>query len=391
MNKLFFSPYDNLMKKLIFFIIIVFIFVSISTLLLSKENSIQLVTSTGRAVIIENDVIKAKKRALDDALYLATLQGGAKVDGYSTVDSNTNLKENLIIRPSSDIIDFKILEEKQDKTHYVITIQAALLVNELNVSCSERKKLNLTIFKTHYSVSSKTPAWSNEIPLKFSEILIKNFISLNDINIKNSSDYYINPSKESNISKTLDYESLTETKVSIKNGEFSLIPKMMINFEQSRIHRFSRELSFDIKLEIYEGPNYNYITDINYNFSLDLGPKTGYPHIDSFYRVSRDKLNELISISLSKLHYRILDNLKCVPLEARIIINDGKLIAPIGTNQGLYSGKIGIVSEFPENKSMQNWYVVSVKTSNSDFSILESLNPEIDLSLLNGKKIRFID
>ncbi len=40
---------------------------------------------------------------------------------------------------------------------------------------------------------------------------------------------------------------------------------------------------------------------------------------------------------------------------------------------------------------MENWFVVSVKSSNPDFSILETLNPEVDVSLLNGKIIRFID
>ena len=391
MNKLFYSPYDNLMKKLIFFIIAIFTFVSISSLLLAKESSVQLVTTTGRSVIIDENVNVAKKRALDDALYLASLQGGAKIDGYSSIDANTNLKENLIIRPSSDIIDFKILNERVEKSHYIVEIQAALLTNEISVSCTERKKLNLTVFKAHYLVSSKTPAWSNEIPYKFSQLLFRNIQSLNNINIKNATNYYVNPYKEKNISNTLDYEALTESKVTIKNGEFSLIPTIKIDFKQSRIHRFSREISFDLSLGIFEGPNYNYITDINYKFSLDLGPRTGYSHIDSFYRVSEDKLNELMDISLSKLHYRIIDNLKCVPLETKVVINDGKLIAPIGTNQGLYSGKIGIINDFSDKRIMENWFVVSVKSSNPDFSILETLNPEVDVSLLNGKIIRFID
>ena len=98
-----------------------------------------------------------------------------------------------------------------------------------------------------------------------------------------------------------------------------------------------------------------------------------------------------MDISLSKLHYRIIDNLKCVPLETKVVINDGKLIAPIGTNQGLYSGKIGIINDFSDKRIMENWFVVSVKSSNPDFSILETLNPEVDVSLLNGKIIRFID
>ena len=58
----------------------------------------------------------AKKRALDDALYLASLRGGAKVDGYSNVDSFTRLNENLLVRPASTITDFVIIDESNDKT-----------------------------------------------------------------------------------------------------------------------------------------------------------------------------------------------------------------------------------------------------------------------------------
>ena len=69
-------------------------------------------------MIIEGDVETAKKRALDDALYMASLQAGAKVDGYSSVNTNTSLNENILIRPSSSIKDFVIIEEKEDSTHF---------------------------------------------------------------------------------------------------------------------------------------------------------------------------------------------------------------------------------------------------------------------------------
>ena len=38
-------------------------------------------------LIVENNVSLAKKSP-EDALYLASLQGGAKVDGYSSVDEH---------------------------------------------------------------------------------------------------------------------------------------------------------------------------------------------------------------------------------------------------------------------------------------------------------------
>ena len=57
----------------------------------------------------------------------------------------------------------------------------------------------------------------------------------------------------------------------------------------------------------------------------------------------------------------------------------------------LKKGKIGLVSNSNLNNSMENWSVVSVINSNPDYSVLETLNPNVALSELDGKIIRFID
>ena len=56
---------------------------------------------TGRAVILDNNVEKAKRLALEDALYLASLKGGAFVDGFSSVSKNTILNDQSIIKSDS--------------------------------------------------------------------------------------------------------------------------------------------------------------------------------------------------------------------------------------------------------------------------------------------------
>ena len=173
MKKFLISPIDNVLKATIIFLLGVIAILFSSTILLAEENSLKLVNSTGRSVIIDNDEESAKKRALEDALYLASLQGGAKVDGFSSIDNKTNLSENLLVRPSSEIIDFKVLEESSDKTHYKIKIQAALLFKESNINCSQREKIKLSFLKPHFIVSSELPAWTNKLPNVFQKMMIK--------------------------------------------------------------------------------------------------------------------------------------------------------------------------------------------------------------------------
>ena len=113
MKKIAYSKVDELLKELTVFFSSLLLLLFFTTFLVAQDFSHREIITSGRAVIIDNDEETAKKRALDEALYLASLQAGAKIDGYSTVDQTTSLNENLLIRPSSSIKDFVILEEKK--------------------------------------------------------------------------------------------------------------------------------------------------------------------------------------------------------------------------------------------------------------------------------------
>ena len=68
---------------------------------------------------------------------------------------------------------------------------------------------------------------------------------------------------------------------------------------------------------------------------MDWKQKKPIPHIDVFLKVSEDKLIEFVNKSISKIQYRILDNLKCQPLRVEIELVNNELTIPIGLNQGL--------------------------------------------------------
>ena len=93
----------------------------------SLQNSFQFTTATGRAAITENVTEElARVRALEDALYLAALQGGAKINGFSAVATDTSVQDHFVIRPSSKILDYTILSENKIETQIEVTIRAAV-------------------------------------------------------------------------------------------------------------------------------------------------------------------------------------------------------------------------------------------------------------------------
>ena len=98
---------------IIAYLIILSFFLNNSVNAKAKKNFKQ-VEATGRAVLVDGNIEISRKRALEDALYLAALKGGADINGFSAITSNTVINDQSIVRATNRVIDFKILNEKQD-------------------------------------------------------------------------------------------------------------------------------------------------------------------------------------------------------------------------------------------------------------------------------------
>ena len=392
MKKFTYNKVDSVIKELIIFITTLLFFLFTSTLLVAQEISHKAIISEGRAVIVDGNEVVAKKRALDDALYLASLQGGAKIDGYSTVDTNTSLNENLLIRPSSSIKDFVILEESKDETHYSVKIKAILVSLNSLLDCSARSNINLSYFKPNFVVSSKLPAQLQNLPLLISQKIFENLTRIDQISLKDSTSFDFNPKKFSALPVSLDYEAIVEGRSgSLKSGEFGIHTLIEVKRSKGTMTRFLNKADIALTINLFEGTNFNIIDTLNYNFSVLLGIETGYQHMDGFYKIPYDKIAEVVQDSISKMQFRVKDRLKCYPLEARAELVKDVLTIPLGINQGVQIGKVGFASNSNPNHSMRDWIVVTVKDSSGDFSVLEILNPSNKKEDINGKLIRFMN
>ena len=75
------------------------------------ETKFKQIEATGRAVIVPDDIQVSRKRALEDALYLAALKGGADINGFSAITSNTVINDQSVVTATNRVIDFKIIKE----------------------------------------------------------------------------------------------------------------------------------------------------------------------------------------------------------------------------------------------------------------------------------------
>ena len=110
-----------------------------------SEDKLEFVTSVGRATLDSpEDTTVARRRALDDALYLASLRGGAKVNGFSSVGTGTELNDNFVVRPTAKILDYAVVKEVIKGYKYLDEAIEFATESGLNISDAEIIRTNST-------------------------------------------------------------------------------------------------------------------------------------------------------------------------------------------------------------------------------------------------------
>ena len=121
MNKIILK-FINIYK--IFMLIALFTF---NFALYAEDNSnFKQVEATGRSILLPENIETSRKRALEDAIYIAALKGGADINGFSSISSNTVINDQSVVKPTNRVMDFKILSETQDKQYLTIKIRAVV-------------------------------------------------------------------------------------------------------------------------------------------------------------------------------------------------------------------------------------------------------------------------
>ena len=192
-----------------------------------NDSNFRKVEATGRAILIDGNIDVSRKRALEDALYIAALKGGANVNGFSSIGANTVINDQAVVSAANRVIDFKIIKEIQEKEFLSIKITAIVGGNLSSKNCKIRP-INISLFKGAYSVGSDVPS---NLSRKMSLWLSQSYEIISQIpnvNVTNYRDQLIEKIIESNINPSFDYNALTNGVPFIQSGDYSLVPHLTL-------------------------------------------------------------------------------------------------------------------------------------------------------------------
>ena len=354
-----------------------------------SEDKLEFVTSVGRAALDSpEDTTVARRRALDDALYLASLQGGAKVNGFSAVGTGTELTDNFVVRPTTKILDYAILKEVIKETHYEVTIRAAIgSLNQKN--CKNSNLVNITAYKPSLSLSPTAPAWLGPILTQLYLEMLTSIESRPNVEITRAYDVALNSKTLQATNDLYDYTSLTAGRVRTNVGSFAYVPKITAAI-QNNTGSINNEttLIMEITSTLYYGLTYSKAFSKSHQISLKLSNNSPWRMINILSKPSKSLIIETLVRSTKKHTDALFSEFECQPLQADMQLDNSQnnLIVRLGKKHGL------TLSSLAYTKGTNTpWILFRVVSLTNNTSVLTPLDPRRDISNLEGKIVEFLE
>ena len=349
-------------------------------------DKLRMVTATGRAVINDQAALhEAKNIALEDALYLAALKGGAKIDGFSSVQADTSLDDHFVVRPSSEILDYRIINEIKDDIHYEVTVEAA--VGKIaEPACHDRAVGHLTMFAPTMSMTRSVPGWLSTMPSMMMTDLYQQLENTANLTLYNEAATVLDP-KQIKRDARYDYNALINGKASIRDGDFAFATNIAFESFSADFALGQRHyLRAIITTSIYVGSKLTPLGEVRDKIKLKLGERSPSLLISKLNTTNRDTVKAVLLNGLQKHAKGIASAALCLPLKAVIKSEDNRLHVNLGMRHGIQVNRLAMVSGI-ESK----WSVLRVIEAGDGYSILEPLSRQRKLVDLNGKLVTFLE
>ena len=363
-----------------------FILIMLNGTLQAKEDQLRMITTTGRAVISHNDALnEAKNAALEDALYWAALSGGAKIDGFSSVQADTALDDHFVVRPSSEILDYDIVDEIHDDQHYQVTVQAAVGSVERK-GCQNRIIGHISMFAPSYSLTRHVPGWLASTPHLMVHALYDKIAARPELTLTNYSGIKLDVGMLLEDAR-YDYQALTSLRPKVADGDFAFASK--ISLSSARVDNgLYRQHFLDVTItsHIFSGSRYQKSGDVTHSGRIKIGGTSISQTISALAAPKRSEIREAL-LQLVDTHARELSQkMLCLPLSATMTQRADGLHVTLGARQGLGPNHLAVVSGH-----MTPWTILRVTESNSDGATLMPLNRKRNLAELNGQTVTFLE
>ena len=343
--------------------------------------------TTGRAAIIDPSMEQeARMMALEDALYLAALEGGARIDGFSAVMTDSSLEDHFVIRPASRILDYTITNEVIDDLHYQVSIRAA--VGDLpKGTCLHRRDVNLTVFAPKIVHGKAVVAEAGPMAPRVINALIEAIEAHPGINAIRATDTALDPARLARTTDQFDYQALTTGVTRVRRGDFALIPEITLTGQRIR-NGFDRRdhMLVSIEMHLFAGESYMPVDHFESREQITTRLRSPFRTVNVLGQPRRPVILDAMRAPVAALVDDMAAKLQCAPLSATMSVVDGRLSVPIGSYHGMRENALAVASG-----TDTPWQIMRVTSVAPMSSVLTPLNEKRDINTLVGRTAEFME
>ena len=344
------------------------------------------IKSTGRVVFLQNKPIEdIRRHALSEALYFAALQGGARVNGFSSVDQSTMLTEQILVQPSSNLLDYRILSEERRDLHYEVTIEA-VIGNPDQSNCGQNTKRTVTLFAPNISIAPNISAWAQRSVSELLNGILADLKNNPKITFRNKMQQKFKLENR-RLDDEMDYASIMNSS-RVFAGDFAIVPSVKIFKEEDENFGLIETSYYRVivQLDTYEGQTYQLLSSksvtrrVFAEFDAFLEPINVLAHPD------RSVIVEQLASEFRGFTGESIKSIMCAPLKGELKAENGRYLVEMGKVHGLSKMNLAILSS-----NEQPWTVLRVSSLEGRRIYLTPLDPSRDLSALTGQTVRFLE
>lgn len=343
--------------------------------------------TTGRAVIMDPAMEQeARMMALEEALYLAALEGGARIDGFSAVMTDSALEDHFVIRPASRILDYTITNEVIDDLHYQVSIRAA--VGDLpQGNCLQRRDVNITIFAPRISYGPKVPAEAGPMATQVINTLVETIESHPGVNAIRATDTALDPKRLARTTDKFDYAALTTGVTRVRRGDFALIPEVVLTGKRggSGFERHN-EMLVSLQMHLFAGESYAPVEHFESEQTITTKLRSPLRIVNVLGQPRRPEILDQMRRPVAGFVDRMATTVQCRPLTATMMVVDGKLSVPIGSYHGMRQNALAVATG-----TDTPWQIMRVTGVAEMSSVLTPLNDRRDIGALAGRTVEFLE
>jgi len=350
------------------------------------DSGLTIISATGRAVVMDEDTVEeARALALEDALYYAALQGGAKIDGYSAVDSQSHLSEQIVVRPSSDVLDYRIVSEIQDETHYEVMVEA-IIGNVETTGCQNRPISHITIFKPQFKLEPDVPNWMSQAPAFVTRKLAVSLSNKRQLRVRDARHTEIQDVQYGD-RNLYDYRSLTTGRISLKEGDIGLITTIYLDMDSARkMLSKTNFVELHIKTDFITSSGIMADKAIEDQFKIRLSEQHILRSVTVLGAEKREVIAHLLAEAADIHAAKLTEHLLCMPLRDRLTVTDKILSVNVGTMQGVSKNHLAVAKGL--DNPMTFLRVISAQNRKAE---LAPLDTSIDIAKLDGIEVTFLE